>query len=127
MTNYIRIILNNNLFIRILFIFYSVFLTFFLLKPGSENSFQFLRAYHNTDKIAHFTFFFILALISFFNFSKNKIISIFLGLLFYAILTEVMQGLMNLGRSADFFDFIADSVGIILGYFVFKYINDRFN
>lgn len=41
-------------------------------------------------------------------------------LLGYSILTEILQGEMELGRSMEFWDLIADTIGFVLGYLLFK-------
>jgi len=47
----------------------------------------------------------------------------------YALFTEVAQGLMNMGRTMDFYDLIADIIGAGFGCFLFwqilSYIEKR--
>lgn len=43
-------------------------------------------------------------------------------MLLYALLTEILQDEMGLGRSLEFYDLVADSVGVLLGSFVFQKI-----
>ena len=76
------------------------------------------------DKLAHIAVFGLLGILTFraryldrsksFNASKEKWLIIFMGVL-YAAFTEIMQGLVFMGRSASVKDFIADSIGMILG------------
>jgi hypothetical protein len=35
-------------------------------------------------------------------------------------ITKILQGEMGLGRSLEFLDLVADLVGILIGYFIFK-------
>ena len=38
----------------------------------------------------------------------------------YGLFTEVAQGLMNMGRTMDFYDLCADMLGAVFGYFLFE-------
>jgi VanZ family protein len=42
-----------------------------------------------------------------------------LSSMIYGLFTEVMQGLLKFGRTADPLDFVADATGVILGIAVF--------
>ncbi len=41
-------------------------------------------------------------------------------MLFYSMLTEILQDEMKLGRSLEGLDLVADTIGALLGYFLFK-------
>ena len=41
-------------------------------------------------------------------------------MLCYAFLTEILQDAMGLGRSAESLDIVADTVGVLIGYWLFK-------
>ena len=38
----------------------------------------------------------------------------------YGAVTEVLQEIMNLGRSMELADFVADIFGVLLGFFIHK-------
>lgn len=76
------------------------------------------------DKIVHFTMFGVLTLCFYWEYihSKGKapqFMMTWLSLEAFAYLTEIMQLFAN-GRSYDMKDFIADSIGILLGLAFFK-------
>lgn len=81
------------------------------------------------DKLIHATLFAVLVALVFrgltLQYSQKtfrlKVIAlvIFIGIIFGG-LTEVMQSILNLGRFADIYDFIADSIGAVLGWPLFK-------
>lgn len=82
-----------------------------------------------SDKLLHITVFFFYGItITFFvqnNFpsliSKKQIIIIFLIGTFYAITDEFHQNFV-IGRDCNFFDFLADVIGIIISLLLFKNI-----
>lgn len=41
-------------------------------------------------------------------------------MMLYGMLTEILQDEMHWGRSLEFLDLIADMVGVLIGYFIFK-------
>lgn len=43
-------------------------------------------------------------------------------MLIYAFLTEILQDEMQLGRSMENLDILADTIGVLIGYYVFKKI-----
>ena len=38
----------------------------------------------------------------------------------YGAITEVLQEIMELGRSMELADFVADTIGVLLGFFIHK-------
>ena len=73
-----------------------------------------------SDKINHFLAYAILSLN--FGFISSKIRSYFIGipiLIAYGILIEFFQGLVP-GRDPSFYDALANSVGVFLGFFIFS-------
>jgi len=75
----------------------------------------------NSDKIGHTIAYFTLSLSWFYVFkdhSKKRSIAIFL-LIIYGIVLEVLQGTLTTYRTADFYDFIANTTGVLLAVFVF--------
>ncbi len=70
-----------------------------------------------TDKIAHFVLFACFAGFWLPALSVNRRITLVFGTgLLLALLTEVGQHLLPIGRSADWFDLVADGLGLLAGY-----------
>ncbi|NNJ89621.1 MAG: VanZ family protein [Eudoraea sp.] len=76
------------------------------------------------DKLVHFTFYFVASMlgglfgreISKGGISKVKVLGIsFVGLIFYGIIIEVIQGSLTTYRSGELMDVIANSAGTLLG------------
>ena len=79
------------------------------------------------DKVVHFTFYFVPAVLGslFFIETKEKkstrikyFIILALSLIFFGIVIEVIQGVMTVNRSGDVFDALANSIGVVLGIFI---------
>jgi len=80
------------------------------------------------DKLVHASIFFVLILLSLRAY-QNKLITLRYLILFICIAyggaLEIMQSLLFYKRSGDIFDFIANSFGCIIGYFLFEKIKKR--
>lgn len=81
----------------------------------------------NTDKLVHFSFYFILTLLllkSIQTISKFKYLIVIALSLIYGIIIEIFQTYFTSTRSGDLFDVIANFTGIIcaiiLSYFIFE-------
>ena len=73
-----------------------------------------------SDKLNHFLAYAILSLN--FGFISTKIRSYFIGIPFlitYGLLIEFFQGFVP-GRDPSFYDVLANSVGVFLGFFIFR-------
>lgn len=92
-----------------------------LLRPGAENPDMWFL-FPGIDKVVHMLIFSMLAFCFLCAFPKIKFMTFLQVMLLYALLTEILQDEMGLGRSLEFYDLVADSVGIVVGYFVFKKI-----
>lgn len=108
---------------------YSLFITFLLLFPATnipEVEVPFI------DKLGHVSIFAILVIIwSLFDLSKadgSKLKTIWVVFIafFYGIIIEVLQGLFFESRTADEWDIIANSAGILLGWLIFSKIKYLF-
>jgi VanZ family protein len=108
---------------------YTLFITFLLLFPTTnipKIEVPFI------DKLGHVTLFAILVIIwLLFVLSKTKegkLTSIWVALIafFYGIIIEASQGLFFESRTADGWDIIANSAGILLGWLVFQKIKKLF-
>ena len=108
----------SNLFKKILPIYWA-FLTYMLLRPGIENM-EFPFMFNGIDKILHLSIFAMLGFCFIAAFPKIKLSYYIYILLIYSLLTEIAQDEMNLGRSLEFLDLVADTIGVFLGYLVFN-------
>jgi len=83
-----------------------------------------------TDKYLHAFVYFILSTIWFFALRKKlkkfqfKIFSI-LNLTLYGALLEILQGGLTNYRTADFYDFLANTLGIIIAALLFNPIHKK--
>jgi VanZ-like protein len=100
-----------------------------LLIPGEVNRERHWFEFHNLDKIVHFLIFVVLGFCDRLAFFKQKKRFFVVVMFIYALFTEVAQGLMNMGRTMDFYDLIADMMGAGFGCFLFwqilSYIEKR--
>ena len=107
----------SNIFKKILPIYWA-FLSYMLLRPGIEN-FEFPFMFSGIDKILHLSIFGMLGFCFIAAFPKIKITYYIYILSIYSLLTEILQDEMQLGRSLEFLDLVADTIGFLLGYFAF--------
>lgn len=72
------------------------------------------------DKVVHFGLFMILSINACFKFYKTeKQIDALIWSIFLGLLTEVVQQFIP-GRDMDIYDGIADALGVICGYYIYK-------
>ena len=90
-----------------------------LLRPGEVNREKHWFEFHNLDKIVHFLIFVVLGFCYRVAFFKQKKWLFVVVMFVYALFTEVAQGLMNMGRTMDFYDLLADMIGAGFGCFIF--------
>lgn len=107
----------SKIFSKILPIYWA-FLTFMLLKPGVENQ-EFPFMFEGIDKVLHLSIFALLGFCFMATFPKIKFIHYIQIMLIYSILTEILQDEMGFGRSLETLDLVADTIGVIIGYFAF--------
>ena len=100
---------------------WAVFILWLSLKNG--NSLPTINI-PNIDKAVHFTFYFILALLMFYGWTKQnifsslhkqKLIKIFLLAFSYGFTMEIMQEVFTVSRHFDTLDIAANSMGAIAG------------
>ena len=89
-----------------------------LLKPGVENQ-EFPFMFEGIDKVLHLSIFALLGFCFMATFPKIKFIYYIQIMLIYSILTEILQDEMGFGRSIEALDLVADTIGVIIGYFAF--------
>lgn len=97
-----------------------------LLKPGTENP-QYWFMFSGIDKLLHLSIFTFLGFAFMAAFPRTKFLIFSYMMLIYAFLTEILQEEMNLGRSMENLDIIADALGCALGFFLFKKTKTYFN
>ena len=90
-----------------------------LLRPTSDLT-QNIPSIEWMDKVVHFLIFALLAYLYKKAFPKHSIVKELLLLAGYALLTEIMQEKMQMGRTGDPLDMLADVLGIFAGVFVFN-------
>ena len=106
---------NNKLFL-VLFIILIIAITLLSLLPPKSGI-----ELGKSDKLNHFLAYAILSLN--FGFISSKIRSYFIGIPFliaYGLLIEFFQGFVP-GRDPSFYDTLANSVGVFLGFFIFRF------
>lgn len=96
-----------------------------LLKPGEENH-EYWFMFSGIDKILHLSIFAALGFSFIAAFPKIKFSYFFQIILIYAFLTEILQEEMGLGRSMETLDIVADTIGCLLGYYIYKILIKRF-
>lgn len=114
----------SKIFSKILPIYWA-FLTYMLLKPGEENH-EYWFMFSGIDKLLHLSIFAALGFSFIATFPKIKFSYFFQIILIYAFLTEILQDEMGLGRSMETLDIIADTIGCLLGYLLYKVLIKRF-
>ncbi len=78
------------------------------------------------DKFVHFAIFGALAGTG--RLAGFRIVPLATGLLAYAVVSEIVQGALPFGRTADWQDSVADSIGVaagLLGALVVRAVSDR--
>lgn len=89
-----------------------------LLRPGVENK-EYFFMFPHLDKLIHFSIFFLLGFFFKLRFPKITLISYALILISYALLTEILQDIMKQGRSLEVLDAIADTLGLLISYYIY--------
>lgn len=114
----------SKIFSKILPIYWA-FLTYMLLKPGTENQ-EYWFMFSGIDKVLHVSIFAMLGFSFIAAFPKIKFSYFFQIILIYAFLTEIFQEEMGLGRSMESLDIVADTIGCLIGYYIYKVLVKRF-
>lgn len=107
------------MFYKIIFFLYGGFLLYILLRPTSDLP-QNFPSFEGMDKVVHFLIFALLAYLYKKAFPNHSIVKELLLLAGYALLTEIMQEKMQMGRTGDPLDMLADVLGIFAGVFIFN-------
>lgn len=99
---------------KILPIYWAI-LTYALLRPTGDVAHKFLF-FEGIDKAVHFLVFAILGFLFSIVFRKSTFL-FFVIMFLYALLTEILQGAMDWGRSFEIWDLVADMLGVSIGFF----------
>lgn len=114
----------SNIFSKILPVYWA-FLTYMLLRPGEENH-EYWFMFSGIDKVLHISIFAMLGFVFMAAFPKIRFSYFFQIILIYAFLTEILQDAMGLGRSMETLDIVADTIGCLIGYSIYKLMIKRF-
>ncbi|WP_317041420.1 VanZ family protein [Epilithonimonas mollis] len=93
-----------------------------LLRPGLENK-EYVFMFPNFDKLVHFSIFLALGFFFRLRFPRFSFLYFSLILISYALLTEILQDIMKLGRSLEVWDAVADILGLSLSYYIYNRYN----
>lgn len=104
---------------------YWALLTYMLLRPGVENH-EYWFIFPGIDKVVHLSIFAVLGFCILAAFPRMKLHTYIYLILIYAFVTEILQDVMNVGRSAEFLDVVADTVGCAIGYLLYLKLNSLF-
>ena len=105
---------------------YWAFLTYMLLKPGEENH-EYWFMFNGIDKALHLSIFAALGFCFIAAFPRIKFSYFIQIILIYAFLTEILQEEMGLGRSMETLDIVADTIGCLIGYSIYKVLFKKFS
>jgi len=114
----------SKIFSKILPIYWA-FLTYMLLKPGEENH-EYWFMFNGFDKLLHLSIFGMLGFTFMATFPRIRFSYFIQIILIYAFLTEILQEEMGLGRSMETLDILADTIGCLIGYSIYKALVKRF-
>lgn len=114
----------SKIFSKILPIYWA-FLTYMLLRPGEENH-EYWFMFSGIDKILHLSIFAALGFFFIAAFPKIRFYYFIQIIMLYAFLTEILQQEMGLGRSMETLDIVADTIGCLIGYYIYKFLEKRF-
>ena len=92
-----------------------------LLRPGVEE-FNGWFLFSGIDKIIHISIFALLGFTFMAAFPKTKFLAFLYIMVIYSLITEILQDEMQLGRSLEILDLLADILGFMIGFWLFKKI-----
>ena len=111
------LLLDNTIWFAIIITIAIAYLS--LIKTGDFPTIQI----SNIDKIYHVIAYFSLAISWLLSLTRiykvNKYIVIFMCII-YGIIIEVLQTTLTMHRTGDFFDFLANTFGIVFALFIFN-------
>ncbi|WP_245893559.1 VanZ family protein [Polaribacter butkevichii] len=82
------------------------------------------ESFNNIDKVYHLSAYFALSICWLFSFYKKKSLKyvIVISCIIFGIIIEVLQATLTVYRTGDYKDVLANTLGILLGLFVFNQI-----
>ncbi len=121
---------NRFIFYKIPLLSWAIFILILCSTPGNKIPHISWLKLLSFDKFVHATVFFILNVLFIRSLNNNTLhqkILVSLVCISYGGILEILQSVLFEERSGDVFDFIANSFGVILAFFLFKKIKERFN
>lgn len=113
-----RLLADNALYIAVII---TITILVLSLIPVSD---VLMSGVKNSDKFYHIFFYTLLSLSWLFYYKPFKKIkvkaAISVGLLIYGIIIEVLQSTLTTYRTGDFYDVVADAVGIVIALILFE-------
>ena len=112
-------------------LFVVISLTFFLLLPGDDLDESSWWATYKIDKLVHIIAFAILSLSASITLSKLRVLIdlnyrlmtiILVVCAIFGTILELLQQELRVGRSAELLDIVADCVGVLLGFVIFRIV-----
>jgi len=112
-------------------LFVVISLTFLLLLPGDDLEVSSWWATYKIDKLVHIIAFAILALSTSITLSKLRVLIdvnyrlmtlILIVCAIFGTILELLQQELRAGRSAELLDIVADCVGVLLGFVIFRIV-----
>lgn len=99
----------------------SIFLVLIVtMTPGNGNFFG-----NYLDKVVHFMIFLVLSINICYTFhGRAQLIPALLWAMLFGLFTEVVQQFIP-GRGMDIYDGIADALGVITGFYLYRWKSDR--
>jgi len=113
----------------------SALVTAFILHLSfaSPSEFKSIPTFENEDKLIHFLMYLSLTAILIFDSTRlnlSKRIQLVLCLVYPILLggiVEILQPIYFFPRSASWFDWLADTLGSIAGWYIMTFIHKKFN
>ena len=114
--------LRHNFYFQIIGSFLILSLVSYLhfMQPPSLDVISFTQV----DKLAHFLMFFFTMM--WFMYVSKKWLVTAVSLIFLALVLELIQMYYIINRSFDWFDWIADGIGIVLCFFLLPFLIDKY-
>jgi hypothetical protein len=112
-------------------LFVVISLTFLLLLPGNDLDGSSWWDTYKIDKLVHIIAFAILALSTSITLSKLRVLIdvnyrlmtiILIVCAIFGTILELLQQELRVGRSAELLDIVADCVGVLLGFVIFRIV-----
>jgi len=112
---------------------WTIIIVVLSLLPKSAVDSERIKLFEGADKIVHFFMYFIL--MAFWYFASKKILKIkrrrfiIVGIvfsIFLGIILEILQNYLDIGRSFDTFDIVANTTGVFFVFLINKNFKDEF-